>query len=133
MKVKQGDAVKAYQSVLDLNRQKLSSGKIAKQIFELTGKLASAYDFQLQEAKKILELHPEFDPSINGIKLEGKNDEERAVAIKEVKQIEKEFNDLAELDVDLDFTPFSIDLNRFDEIQLSGEDIGNLEKFITFE
>lgn len=131
MKIKQYEAVKAYRSISELNKQKLSSGRIAKQIYDLTSKLQPAFDFQVQEERKIYGEHPEFDFALNGIKLEGKTEEEKKASINEIKQIEKELKDLSELDFDIESDIFDINLDE-NRIEISGEDIGNLEKFINF-
>ena len=133
MIVKQGAIVKAYKSAMDLNKQKISSGKIAKQIYELVNKLKPTYDFQLQEEEKIFEEHPNFDIRIGGIRIMNQNDPiEKQQANSEAKEIEKELNDLSNLDVDLDFDIFDIDLEIIPDLKISGEDIGNLEGFINF-
>lgn len=131
MKIKQLEAMKAYQSINDLNKQKLSSGKLAKQVYDLSSKLKSTFDFQIQEEQKIYNDHPEFDPTIGGIRLEGKSIEERKQYAEEIKQIDKELRELAELDVEIDFEPFEFNLEA-NNVKISGEDIGNLEKFINF-
>ena len=131
MTIKQSEAMKAYQSVNDLNKQKLSSGKLAKQVYDLSSKLKSAFDFQIQEEQKIYNDHPEFDPTIGGIRLEGKSNEERKQCAEEIKQIDKELRELSELDFEIDFEPFDFSLEA-NNVKISGEDIGNLEKFINF-
>ena len=133
MTIKQNEAVKAYKSLQDLNRIKLSSGKLAKQIYDLFTKLQKAYSFQVQEEQKIFDSHPNFDPQIGGIHLTD-DKEQRANAITETKQIEKELDDLGNLDFEVDGfgSPIEINLDAEPNIKLSGEDIGNLEKFINF-
>lgn len=128
--MKQMDAVKAYVSVRDLNKQKMSSGLLAKKVFDLYKALQPAWDFYTQEEKKIYENHPSYDSSINGIKITG-SDEDKAVAINEVQQISKEFEQLNNLETEIDFEPFEIDLSS-ENLKLSGEDIGNLMPFINF-
>lgn len=133
MIVKQGVIVKAYKSAIDLNKQKISSGKIAKKIYELVNKLKPTYEFQLQEEEKIFEAHPNFDIRIGGIRIMNQNDPiEKEQANSEAKEIEKELNGLSNLDVDLDFDIFDIDLEAIPDLKISGEDIGNLESFINF-
>ena len=131
MKIKQSEAMKAYRSISDLNKQKLSSGKLAKQVYDLSSKLRSAYDFQVQEEEKIYKLHPEFDPMVGGIRLEGKSDEERLKSAEEIKQIDKELKELSELDFEIDFKPFDFD-SEANSVKISGEDIGNLKLFVNF-
>lgn len=133
MKIKQSEAIKAFRSIRDLNCQKMPSGKLAKQVYELYTKLKPAYDFQVQEEQKIYIDHPEFDPSIGGISLKGKTPEEKQKAIEEAKAIDNELQELSDLDFELDYDErFTIDLDKIPSVQFSGEDIGNLEKFINF-
>ena len=131
MKIKQNIAMKAYVSVKDLNQQKLSSGKVAKQVYELTNTLKPAYDFQIQEEQKIYASHPDFDPSIGGIRLENKTDEEKKLATENIKKIDTELKDLANVDFEIDFEKFDFDLAQ-NSVRISGEDIGNLDMFINF-
>ena len=133
MKIKQNEAVKAYKSLQDLNHVKISSWKAAKQIYELFKKFKPAYDFQVQEEQKIFFLHPDFDMSIGGIKLTD-DKEQHKKAIAETKQIEKELDDLGNLDFEIEDFDSPIEINLGDEpyLKLSGEDIGNLEKLINF-
>lgn len=134
MLFKQNDIIKAYKSAIYLNQQKFSSGKIAKKIYELVTKLKPTYDFQLQEEQKLFDAHPNFDIRNGIMKIINPNDEnEIEKAKKEAKEIEKELSDLSDLDVDLDFDIFDIDLEITPELKISGEDIGNLEKFINFK
>ncbi len=134
MLFKQNDIIKAYKSAVYLNQQKFSSGKIAKKIYELVTKLKPTYDFQLQEEQKLFDMHPNFDIRNGIMKIMNPNDEnEIEQAKKEAKEIEKELSDLSDLDVDLDFNLFDIDLEITPELKISGEDIGNLEKFINFK
>ena len=134
MTVKQSEAVKAWKSIRALNGQSLRSAKLAKKIYELSLKLQKAYDFQTQEEQKIFEAHPEFNPAIGGIPLNNKTEEERKIAKEEVKEVGDALKELGELDFDMDdYKPFNIDLDQYEGIiQLSGEDIGNLQKFINF-
>lgn len=135
MKIKQSEAVKAYKSLQDINRQKLSSGKLAKQIYDLFSKLSQAYTFQVQEEQKIFYDHPEFDPSIGGISLENKSAEERKACMTEVRQIEKELKNIADLDFEIDGfdSPIELNLDLESNLKFSGEDIGNLKKLIEFK
>ena len=134
MKIKQSEAVKAYRSLQDLNRQKMSSND-AKQIYSLFKKLQEAFEFQTQEERKIFAEHPNFDIQLGGIRLDNKKtEEEKAAVTEELKDIEKELKALSDLDFeisDLDF-PIDIFLDNESNLKISGEDIGNLEKLINF-
>ena len=134
MTIKQSEAAKAFHSLQDLNSQKLSSGKLAKSIYDLFTKIQSAYDFQMQEEQKIFGNHPSFNPVLGGIPYtEDMTPEEKENVNTEIKQIESELKDLAELDFELEgYEPFTINLDLEPNLRISGEDIGNLEKLIVF-
>lgn len=125
------EAVNAYLSLRELNQHKFNDGKIAMKIFELFTKLQSAYDFRVQEELKIQQAHPNFNP-ITGrmrIKEDGSNQKEM---LEELKKVEEEFKKLSDLETDIDFKPFEIDLSN-ENLPISGQDIGNLKSFITFK
>ena len=126
----QNEAVLAYLSAKDLNQQKLSSGKLAKKVFELKQKLQSAWDFQVQEEAKIYEAHPAITPGVSEVQLNG-DPEKRQELIREVNMINSDLKKLGELEVDIDFEPFDFNLD-FENVSLSGEDIGRLSKFVNF-
>lgn len=128
--MKQGEAIRAYKSAMDLNRQKLSSGITARKVFLLVKALRPAWDFQMQEEQKVFVSHEMYDPSINGIKIP-KEEPARSEAIKEATEISEELKAISELDFDIEFEKFDLDFER-ENIQISGEDIGNLEPFINF-
>jgi hypothetical protein len=130
MTIKSLEGASAYRSLITLNQHKFTDGRIAIKIFNLMNKLKPVFDFRLQEEKKIIDAHPNFDPTINGIKIEedGSNKEE---ADREAKEIQKEFEDLGEIESEIDYEPFDLDLSK-EQIPLSADDIKNLTKFINF-
>lgn len=128
--MKQGEAVRAYKSLVDLNKQKLSSGILARKVFLLLKALQTAWDFQIQEEQKVFDSHPIYDPSVNGVKLP-KEEPARSEALAEANAINEELRKIDDMDVDIEFEKFDFDLNK-ESIQISGEDIGNLESFINF-
>lgn len=130
MKIKQKDGVKAYNVLQKLNTQE-TSGRVALRIFKAVNAFQSVWDFQLQEAKKILDRHPDFDPKTSSISIEAKNGD-KDLAIEEIKQVDKEIFDLDNLEVDVEFEPFTILLDE-ESLKLSGQDIKDLAGFITFE
>lgn len=130
MKVKQKEAIKAYKVFQKLNNQE-TSGAIALRIFKAMNALQSAWDFQLQEERKIFERHPNFDPSTGSISLKDKEIEEQE-AVDELKAIDNELSEIANIDTDVDFEPFTISLD-FESLKLSGQDIKNLSGFVDFE
>ena len=130
MKIKQKDGVKAYNVLQKLNMQE-TSGRVALQIFKAVNALQSVWDFQLQEAKKILDRHPDFDPNTNSISIESKNGD-KDLAIEEIKQVDKEILELDNLEVDVEFEPFTIFLSE-EPLKMSGQDIKDLTGFISFE
>ena len=130
MTIKSLEGASAYRSLITLNQHKFTDGRIAIKIFNLMNKLKPVFDFRLQEEKKIIDAHPNFDPTINGIKIEkdGSNAEE---ADREAKEIQKEFEDLGEIESEIDYEPFDLDLSK-EQIPLSADDIKNLTTFINF-
>ena len=128
--MKQGEAIRAYKSAMDLNRQKLSSGVLARKFFLLTKALQPAWDFQLQEERKIFSEHPLYDNAVNGVHIP-KEEPGRTEALNETQKIRDELKAIEELDFDIEFERFDMDLES-ENIQISGEDIGNLEPFINF-
>ena len=130
MIIKQKNGVKAYKVLQKLNAQE-TSGSLALKIFKAMNVFQLIWDFQIQEEKKIMEKYPDFDPMTGSINVEAKggNKEE---AINEIKKIDQELTDLANLDTDIDFEPFIISLDG-ESIKLSGQDIKDLTGFVTFE
>lgn len=127
--MKQGEAIRAYNAVSVLNKQRLS-GPVAKNIFMLYKALQPAWEFQCQEEEKVLSSHPAYDPSINGLALPP-DEEGQAKVNAEVQQINQELKVIEDTDFEIEFEKFDFDLNK-DRIQITGEDIGNLEPFINF-
>lgn len=125
------EAVNAYVSLRDLNQHKFNDGKVAMKIFELFTKLQPSYDFRVQEERKIQEAHPKFNPVTGRMKMIDDGTDQESL-IQELKQVEEEFEKLSELEVDVDFEPFEIDLTK-EQLPISGQDIGNLKPFITFK
>jgi len=133
MKISQSEAIKAYKTVLNLNKQKFSSGKIAKNIYDLYTELQPIFQFQIQEENKIFSEYPDFDPQLGGIKLTN-DPEQREKAKRDSDQIDDKLKELAELENEIKFEPFELSFDQLeaDSIKISGEDIGNLSKFIKF-
>ena len=127
MTIKQRDAVKAYQALKKLNSQE-TSGSIALKIFNTMNKLQSMFDFQIQEERKILEKHPQFNPVEGKIKIEN-GDQEAAIA--ELKAIDDEFGKLASIENDVDIESFVINTNA-ESIKISGDDIKALDGIVEF-
>lgn len=127
--MKQRELVRAYNSLSDINKCKLNDGKLAMNIFSLMSKLQPSIDFQIQEEEKIFSEHPNFNPQFGGVVIkEGVSQED---ASKEAKNVSEELKKLGEIEVDFEFEPFDLDLER-NNIPISGEDIGNLKSFIHF-
>lgn len=129
----QGDAIKAYIAVNELNKQ-MFSGQTAKKIFALYAKLKPLYEFQAQEEKKIFEKYPQFNPEINGCPIKNPNDENEIKTAKEIaKEVDEALKKLNELPVDVQFEPFVISISEQINLKISGQLIGYLKGFIEFE
>ena len=129
--MKQSDAVKAYVSAVELNKQRLS-GSIANKIFKLVNALQPCWDFQIQEEEKIFKEHPFVDPKLGICLAEDASEDERVKASLEMKSVNESLRSLSEIEIEpIEFESFTIDLEQ-ENIKLSGEDIGRLKDFINF-
>ena len=129
----QGDAIKAYIAVNELNKQTFS-GQTAKKIFALYTKLKPLYDFQVQEEKKIFEKYPQFNPNINGCPIKDPNDEAEVTTAKAVaKEVDEALKKLNELPADIQYESFMISTEEQANLKISGQFIGYLKGFIEFE
>ena len=130
--MKQKDAVNAYISAKKLNSLDVTP-MTAQTIFELFRALQPAWDFQLQEEQKIFAKHPKLDVGTLSIKMENPDDlEEKANAEKEITEINQELKDLANVETVINFQKRNINAMFDKNIKVSGEDIANLDPFITF-
>ena len=130
MVVKNIDAVKAFTSLSDLNRHKFNDGHIARKVYNLMNSLQPVFEFQVQEERKIYKEHPNYDPRNHGINFAEKGIL-REDAQKEIEQIDAELEKLANLESDVAYEAFEIDLSK-ESVPLSGEDYGNLRNFVNF-
>ena len=129
----QGQALKAYFAVNELNKQTFS-GQTAKKIFNLFEKLKPAYNFSAQEEKKIFERYPQFDPTINGCPIKDPNNKNEIEAAKRVaKEVDKALTELNELPFEIEFEPFTISAEEQTNLKISGQFIGYLQGLIEFE
>ena len=129
----QAEVVRAYIAAKKLNTQPFP-GQTAKKIFMLVRTLQPYMDFQVQEEEKILAKYPDFDPIQNGCKTKDFSQEGIAKATEIAKAVNAEAKKLGDLEItDLKFEHFSISEAEQENIKISGEDIGILEPFITFE
>ena len=127
------EVVRAYFAAKRLNAQPFP-GQTAMKIFMLVKKLQPTVDFQIQEENKILAKYPSFDPIQNGCKTDDLSKEGIAKATEIVKAVNDELNALGKIEVtDLKIEPFTISESELEAIKISGEDIGDLSPFITFE
>ena len=127
--MKQKDAVKAYMAASNLNMQVLSDGRTARKIFNLVRTLKPIWEFQSQEENKICTEHPDVNPANMTIALKEGLDKEDA--IKELDDMQEKFRKLGNMEIEVDFTKFTIDLGM-ENIRISGKEIGDLEPFIDF-
>ena len=132
--MKQLDITRAYNAAMQLNEARFPVS-VARAIFDLTEKLRPHYNFHVQEERKILSEHPDYDPASGGISLKGKNDEERQKAIEEAQAVSEALQGLCETEVEIDFEPVTIskDIQEQYSVALTPRDIGYLKPFIEFE
>ena len=128
MTMKQINIVNAYQPITKLNSQDLD-GYTAKKIYDLMLKIKPLFDFQVQEQNKIYAKHPNLNIEKMGFDIDPNNPNSKLEAEEEAKEIEKELNELAEIEQEIEFERFEVPLGK---VQLSGKDIGNLSDFIDF-
>lgn len=129
----QNQAIRAYISAMDLNRQKMNNCQTAIKIYQLLEKLRPYWDFQLQEEEKIYSAHPDYDPQTSSCALKEETDEEIERCSAEVKAVSAALKELSVIEVDdIDFEPIRIDTSK-ESLKISGEDIGNLKGFVIFE
>ena len=131
--MKQREAVKAYLAVKDLNKQKMSSGRTAKKIFDLYCILQKYWEFQGQEEIKVNQRYPNLDFEKGSVNMEGMSPEERAKTLETVASVNRELNQIGETEIDLVPEKFVIEFDEEPNLKISGEDIGALEKFIEFK
>lgn len=131
--MKQQDLVKAYIAVRELNKQPLSA-HVARKIFDLGEKLRPAWDFQVQEEEKIYERYPDYNPESKGFIADSNSESSKAVALAKAEAMGNDFQQIADLDAEpIDFEPFTIQTSLESGLKISGEHIGYLKPFITFE
>ena len=130
MKTNNIDAVRAYVTLRELNKYRFNDGHIAKKVYDMMNALQSTYDFHIQEEKKIYDQHPNFDLRTHGINIK-ESGITMEKAQEEIKQIDEALEKLANLESDLDYESFEIDLST-ENVPLSGEDYGNLKGFVDF-
>lgn len=123
--MKQGAIVKAYKVIEKIAVQDTSLS-VARNAFKMQNALKEAWEFQIAQEDKIFKKHPKLNPQTMQIHFE--NDEEKAEAVKEVNEVQEEFAELADMEQDVQITPFSI--SESENIRLSAEDIRNLQGFV---
>lgn len=118
--MKQAQIVTAYNIINKLSDKKINLST-AFQIYKLKNKLKEYYDFQFEEEKKLLDLY-------NGIIDNGSlNFQNQDDANKFVEEMQK----IADIEQDLEISP--VLLSCSEDIQLSVNEIKQLEGFIIFE
>lgn len=132
MKLKQGTIVRAYKA-LDKIMQQNTTLPISKKAFDMQRKMQPAWDFQVNEERKIAERHPDVNPANMCIQVpDSDSEEEKARKIKELDSFEKEMLALCDMETDLEFEPFTISISR-ESIKMAGNDIKALMGFVEFE
>lgn len=132
--MKQLDITHAYNAAMQLNEARFPVS-VARSIFDLTEKLRPHFNFHVQEEKKIVSEHPDYDPVNGTISLVGKTEEERQKVIEEANEVSEALKNLCETEVEIDFDPIVIskDIQERYSVELTPRDIGYLKPFITFE
>ena len=130
MNMKQSKCVQAYKALLKIMNQDTSL-PTARKVFELSRKLQPAWEFQLNEERKIFERHPDIDPSNGSVTYETGNKEQEEKMLNELNDFDKEMKELGDMEQTIEAEPFVI----FEEenIKIAGKDIQSLEDLITFE
>lgn len=128
------EAVKAYQAVAQLSGMSTKNWKLARDIFLMKAELEPAFQFNMQEEKKIVEQHPFLNPSNGVITIPGGTNED---ARKEAKIIDAEFDALHNSDWSFPEQGKVLPLilirpEDFSGAEFSGDMIGSLMPFVIF-
>lgn len=118
--MKQAQIVTAYNIINKLSDKKINLST-AFQIYKLKNKLKEYYDFQFEEEKKLLDL---YNGIIDNGSLNFSNQEDANKFVEEMQKI-------ADIEQDLEISP--VLLSCSENIQLSVNEIKQLEGFIVFE
>ena len=132
MNMKQKNCIMACHALDRLMAQETSI-RTAKKIFDMREKLQSAWDFQVSEEKKIYASHPNVNP-MDGTVTYSENDEiQKKQRLDELTSFEEKFNELFDMEQDIEIEPFTISQEEQKNIKITGNDIKALMGFITFE
>lgn len=127
------DAVKAYRAAEKLSFQTGLKRGTSIKVFLLREALKSAFIYDSDEERKVIESHPNFDP-VKGYVIA--TDGDPVTAINERKQIEKELDDLHNSEWDneqFNNLPAQFEIGEDEKIDtLTPDDIGALMPFIEF-
>lgn len=119
--MKQSTIIAAYKALSNLSEQTLPL-KTAWNISKLMGKLRKFWDFQTSEESKFFQAHP-VEPGENGTVI--------FKSVEDAKAFRERMAELAEMEQEVDITPFSMSLN--DSAKLTAKEIAALEGFIDFK
>lgn len=127
MKTTQGQAVRAYRALLDIQaRKEITTTQTGKRLFDMKRGLSPAFEFQVEREKEIVDrLGGTIDPETGEVLFT--NDESRAC---KMKQLNDEFRELALLETDVSVVPFSIPKNE--ELHVNMDEVEALYGFVAF-
>lgn len=124
-------AVKAYRAAEKLSYQTGLKRKTSIQVFLLREALKPAFTYNSDEERKILDMHPNFDPRSGGIKAKDGNIE---AAMKERDELNQQLDDLHDSEWEIKEMPEKFRISKDESVSsLTPDDIGSLMKFIEFE
>lgn len=128
--MKQSKCVQAYKAILKIMAQDTSL-PTARKVFKLSKKLQDAWEFQINEERKIFERHPDVDPDTGSVSYPTGDKELEKKMLDELNDFDKEMKELGDMDQTVEAEPFTI--SEEENIKIAGKDIQALEDLITFE
>ena len=115
----QGIIVKAYKTLLKLSNANFNP-KTAYKLYRLRQELTPAWNFQIEEERKIINSIPH-------------KDDIQIVNLNENPEVRQKLTDLANVEVTISDTCYPIKMNISELPDLSVEDFESLQPFIEFE
>ena len=124
--------VKAYNAIKVLYPQRTISRAYSKKIFLMMKALTPAIEYRIEEERKIISRYPDVDPKTLSVRLDGEDEAGKEKKLEEIKKFAEELDELNNLEWnEISIEPFTIPENE--EVQVSAQDMENLEGFIEFE
>lgn len=131
MRVKQGTVVMAYKALEKIMAQNTTL-PVSKKTFDMQRKLQAAWDFQVNEERKIAARHPNVNAGTATVQFPPNDEEIKKERMAELDSFVKEIEELSEMEAEIEIEPFAIYMSA-EAIRLSGNDIKALQGFIDFE